>query len=97
RKPLRDRDFSIRCGCVILWMECAWFRIAGWGEIARVRPMNEIAPGTSLGTNLLPDADAAGAPGLRPGTTGILPYQSLVQMVRAGDIKGVPHDLEPDQ
>src|SRR5690242_6911479 len=55
--------------------------------------MNEIAARSEL----LPDTDPAGAPGMRPGTTGILPYQSLVQMVRAGDIKGVPNDLEPDQ
>jgi dCTP deaminase len=55
--------------------------------------MNEIA----AGSDLLPDTDGVGAPGTRPGTTGILPWQSLIQMVRAGDIKGVPTDLDPDQ
>src|SRR4051812_22147708 len=66
-KSLCPRVFSIRGVTTFLWIKCACFRIAAGGEIARVRPMNEIAPGT----NLLPDADAAGAPGLRPGTTGI--------------------------
>jgi len=61
--------------------------------------MSEVAAEVNLlaGVADEPLGGAPGAAGLKAGATGILPYQALVQMVRAHDIKGVPHPLEPDQ
>jgi dCTP deaminase len=56
--------------------------------------MNDSAAGSGL---LVGAESAPSAVGLRAGATGILPYQALVQMVRAHDIKGAPQPLEPDQ
>jgi dCTP deaminase len=61
--------------------------------------MNEAAVKANLlaGVTDEPLGGAPGAAGLKAGATGILPYQALAQMVRAHDIKGVPHPLEADQ
>jgi dCTP deaminase len=60
-----------------------------------VRPMSEAA--AKSGAMAGAADDAGDGAGLRAGSTGILPYQALHQMVRAGAIKGAPHPIEPDQ
>src|SRR5258708_4225543 len=58
--------------------------------------MSELAATTGLFPGASDDAPGGGAPTPRIGT-GILPYQTLLQMVRARDIKGFPQPIEPEQ
>jgi dCTP deaminase len=57
--------------------------------------MSDVAAKPGLFAAASDDAPGGGA-SPRIGT-GILPYQTLVQMVRARDIKGFPHAVEPEQ
>ncbi|MEJ0068584.1 MAG: 2'-deoxycytidine 5'-triphosphate deaminase [Pseudomonadota bacterium] len=58
--------------------------------------MSELAATTGLFAGATDDAPGGGAAMPRIGT-GILPYQTLVQMVRARDIQGYPQPIEPEQ
>src|SRR5258708_28151744 len=58
--------------------------------------MSELAATAGLFPGASDDAPGGGAPPPRIGT-GILPYQTLLQMVRARDIKGFPQPIEPEQ
>jgi dCTP deaminase len=58
--------------------------------------MSEVAAKPGLFATATDDAAGGGAASPRIGT-GILPYQTLLQMVRARDIKGFPQPVEPEQ
>src|SRR5580692_3039332 len=70
--------------------------VAAERDFARVRRMSDVAAKPGLFATATDDAAGGGAASPRIGT-GILPYQTLLQMVRARDIKGFPQPVEPEQ
>src|SRR5271154_5876163 len=58
--------------------------------------MSDVAAKPGLFAGAIDEAPGGGGAIPRIGT-GILPYQTLLQMVRARDIKGYPQPIEPEQ